>query len=92
MDDQDSFVKSCEAAERYPENVVRHNTYMHNLKAYREMLNMRAPLLFCPEEMTCLDVWEYYDTNSGLSTPRDPPGRQTAWADFQGRIRFDDYL
>ncbi len=69
MTDQDSFIQSCKAAHRYPENVVRHNTYTHNLNAYRDILTKRAPLLFCPEGKALLDIWEYYDTLSGLCAP-----------------------
>jgi len=69
MDDQDSFVKSCEDAQQYPENMVRHTTYTHNLKAYRLMLEKRADRIFCPQEAAHLNVWEYYDTSSGLSPP-----------------------
>ena len=53
------------------------------------MLNGRASLLFYPEKMARLDVWEYDDTNSGLSAPRDQTARQRTWADLKGRIRLD---
>lgn len=66
MADQDLFVESCKAAELFPENVVRHNTYTHNLKAYRTLLNGRAGVLFCAEGKARLDIWEYYDALPGV--------------------------
>ena len=79
MTDQDLFVESCKAAERYPENVVRHNTYKHNLKAYRTILNERAGVLFCMEGKALLDIWEYYDALPGLSATHDSRPAKAAW-------------
>jgi len=71
MTDLDLFVESFKAADRYPENVVRHNTYTHNLKTYRAILNERAGVLFCMEGKALLDLWEYDDALPGLSTLRN---------------------
>jgi hypothetical protein len=66
MTDLDLFVESSKAADRYPENVVRHNTYTHNLRAYRDSLNEREGVLFCTEGKALLDLWEYDDELQGL--------------------------
>ena len=71
MTDLDLFVESSKAANRYPENVVRHNTYTHNLEAYRATLKERAGVLFCMEGKAHLDLWEYDDALPGLSALRN---------------------
>lgn len=88
MDDQDSFVKSCEDAQQYPENLVKHNTYTHNLNTYSLMLNERAPRLFCLEEKACLDVWEYYDKNSEFDSTV-VSSRRDLKIQLEGKHMFD---
>lgn len=69
MPDQELFLESCKAWERYPENVVKHNTYTHTLKSYASILDERAGVLFCAEGKALLDIWEYYDAISGVYAP-----------------------
>jgi hypothetical protein len=63
VQDKEWFVRSCSEAALYPRNLVYHDTYEHNLKAYVERLDEQESLLFCKESTSILDIWES-DENS----------------------------
>lgn len=57
--DTELFVKSCSEAARYPQNLVYHDTYEHNLRAYVRRLDVREEILFCTDRSSVLDLWEF---------------------------------
>jgi hypothetical protein len=69
VQDQEWFVRSCSEAAFYPRNLVYHDTYEHNLKAYVERLDERESLLFCKESTSILDIWEYDADSQSKKNP-----------------------
>jgi hypothetical protein len=65
VQDKEWFVQSCGEAALYPTNLVYHDTYDYNLKAYTARLDERESLLFCIEKASLLDLWEYDDFSQG---------------------------
>ena len=63
----DQFVDSCNAFETYPQNLVHHRTFEHNLKAYFDRLNDQERRLFHDESKASLDFWELNDEDDGAS-------------------------
>jgi hypothetical protein len=63
--DKEWFAKSCNEAAVYPLNLVYHDTYEYNLRAYVGRLDERESLLFCKEEISILDLWEYDENLQG---------------------------
>lgn len=55
----DDFLASCEDAGQFPENLVYHDTYEHNLIAYKERLDERESQLFSPADDATLDLLEH---------------------------------
>jgi hypothetical protein len=53
------FLASCDQAENFPKNLIHHDTYQHNLKAYVERLDKKQSYLFSDEEQGSLDLMEY---------------------------------
>jgi hypothetical protein len=53
------FLKSCEQASSFPKNLIRQDTYQHNLEAYVERLDKTQPYLFSNEDNGSLDLMEY---------------------------------
>lgn len=62
--DKELFVSSCREAASFPRNLVYHDTYEHNLKAYVRRLDVREDQLFCRELNSILDLWEYDDVTT----------------------------
>ena len=69
VQDQEWFVRSCSEAALYPRNLVYHDTYEHNLKAYVERLDEQESLLFCKESTSILDMWEYDADSQSKKNP-----------------------
>jgi len=53
------LLASCDEAAKFPKNLVYHDTYEHNLRAYVERLDEREMQLFSREESASLDLQEY---------------------------------
>jgi hypothetical protein len=69
VQDQEWFVRSCSEAALYPQNLVYHDTYEHNLKAYVVRLDERESRLFCKESTSTLDIWEYDSDSQSKKNP-----------------------
>lgn len=65
VQDKEWFARSCNEAAVYPLNLVYHDTYEYNLKAYVKRLDERENLLFCKDEVSILDLWEYDEDLQG---------------------------
>jgi hypothetical protein len=65
VQDKEWFARSCNEAAVYPLNLVYHDTYEYNLKAYVGRLDERESLLFCKEDVSILDLWEYNENLQG---------------------------
>ena len=59
IQENDRFVKSCDEAAWFPRNLVYHDSYDYNLKAYVGRLNERESQLFCRSENANVDFWDY---------------------------------
>ena len=64
----DKFIESCEHADDFPTNLVRHETFVdYSLIDYHERLKDRSSELFSPEDKGCLRIWEYDDKQHSKS-------------------------
>jgi hypothetical protein len=70
--DKQWFDRSCGEAAFYPRNLVYHDTYEHNLRAYVGRLDERESLLFCKEKTSILDIWEYDENSQSKNSIADP--------------------
>lgn len=59
--------QSCDSFESYPLNLIRPNTFLHNLNDYLNRINIREKDLFRDKESSSVDFWELDDTQ-GSST------------------------
>ncbi|CZR56656.1 uncharacterized protein PAC_06545 [Phialocephala subalpina] len=59
MTDNDAFRGSVASFDDYPKNLVHHNTYYHILQAYADRLTKEDDRLFCNENETDVELWEY---------------------------------
>lgn len=82
--DQDGFVRSCNEAVWFPRNLVSHNSYDYNLKAYVDRLDERESQLLCAEERGSLDILDYDDQLHGRMNPPSPRRAH------QGKLLRDD--
>lgn len=54
----DDFVVSCDDARRFPRNLIYHDTYEHNLRAYADRLDERESQLFSVGDKASVDLQE----------------------------------
>ncbi|CAG8952521.1 hypothetical protein HYFRA_00009625 [Hymenoscyphus fraxineus] len=57
--DMNRFTESCNQADKFPRNLVQHETYEHNLLTYYDRLDEREEELFSEEPEAFLDLLEY---------------------------------
>jgi len=55
----DQLFASCEQAMSFPANIIHHDTYDHNLKAYVERLNKRQIDLFHADGDAKVDIVDF---------------------------------
>jgi hypothetical protein len=65
MTDEEAFRGSFDGFDRFPTNLVYHNTYKHVLEAYAERLALQNDRLFSSEERTSVELWEYAEQSTG---------------------------
>ena len=58
---EEQFVRSCNEAAWFPRNIVNHDTYDHNLKAYVGRLDTQESSLFCDESKACVNLLDCDD-------------------------------
>jgi len=64
----EKFIKSCNAADSFPKNVVPYETCEYILTDYFNRLDDREEVLFSPGDKASLILWEYNDDRHGNAT------------------------
>ncbi|TVY83100.1 hypothetical protein LSUE1_G005916 [Lachnellula suecica] len=59
MPDKEKFVRSCQASEVYPNNLLYQDTYDHILADHIERLDAQESRIFCEESKSGLDIRDY---------------------------------
>ena len=79
------FVRSCNAAARYPKNLIFPGEYQHSLQTYIDQLDERDTHLFDVENKAALDFWELDNglASTMLNSNMKQPHPLTISADFQ---------
>ena len=66
MSEREKFIRSCNDAIAYPNNLVYHNSYDHVLQSYVERLDEHEKRLFFGESRASLSIRDYDDDVKGL--------------------------
>ena len=58
---------ACNAADTYPNNLIRTQAFRHSLQSYWDKLQDEHPRLFDPDpKYTVIHLWEVFDEQNGL--------------------------
>ena len=55
----EQLLESCDEAASFPQNLIHHDTYEHNLRVYVERLDKQEPDLFHKKENARLDLVDF---------------------------------
>ena len=56
---------SCLDVRKYPKNLICPDTYEHCLKKYFDQLEADDKRLFCEEDDSAVDFWQFQDDSKG---------------------------
>ena len=61
----DKLNNSCLDVRKYPKNLICPDTYEHCLKKYFDQLEADDKRLFCEEDDSAVDFWQFQDDSKG---------------------------